>query len=68
MHFQVFIYPQGIEGRGIEAGKKHIDYDQQIDLALFHLIREVFVVVLEAFVGSIKIGLEFLIVVINGHS
>jgi len=47
MQTQVFIHPQGIEGRRVKAGQKHIDHQQNIHLTVFHPLADIFMVILE---------------------
>ena len=67
MHFQILVHPKGIEGRGIKTCQKHIDHNQQIHLPFLHLVGQIFVIILKSFAGSIKIGFENLIIIIDCH-
>ena len=67
MHFQILVYPKGVERRCIKARQEHVDHDKQINFTLFHFVREVFVIVLEALAGCVKVGLESLVVLVNRH-
>jgi len=44
---QVLVYPQGIEGGGIKAGKEHIDNKQQVHFPVFHTLGDILIVVLK---------------------
>ena len=67
VHFQVFVYPKGIQGGGIKASQEHIDHQQKIHFPLFHPVGEIFVVILESLAGAVIIGLEDFVIVANGH-
>ena len=66
VHFEVFVYPQGIQCCGVKACQKHIDHDQKINLPVFHPQGNIFIVVLKFFAGSIIIGMEHLVIVPDG--
>lgn len=63
---QVLVHPQGIERGGVEAREEHVDHHQQVDLPLLHPQRQVLVVILELVGRSAVIGVEGLVIVING--
>ena len=44
---EVFVDPEGVEGRGVKSGKEHVDDEEDIDFAVFDAQGDIFVVVLE---------------------
>ena len=44
---EVFVDPEGIEGRGVKAGEKHVDDEEDVDFAVFDTQGDIFVVVLK---------------------
>ena len=65
MGAQVLVDEQGVERRRVEAGEKHVDDDDEVDLALFELQRQVLVVVLELVGRSVVTGAEGFVVVLD---
>ena len=67
MHFQVLIHPKSVQRRSIKTCQEHIYYDQQIYFPLFHFVGQILVVILKSLAGSVKVGLENLIIIVNRH-
>lgn len=66
VHFQIFVHPKGVQGGGVEAGQEHVDHDEQVQLIVLHPQGHVFIVILELFPGGVVVGVEHLVVVLNG--
>ena len=47
MHTQVLIHPKRVERGGVESGEEHVHHYEQINLAVLHAQRHVFIIVLE---------------------
>ena len=67
VHFQVLVHPQCVQRRRIEAGQKHIHYNQQIKLLVLHPQRNILVVILELIPVRRVVGAEHLVVVTDGR-
>ena len=67
MHFQVFIHPQRIQRRGVEAGQEHIDHDQQVKFLVLHPQGNILIVILEFVPVCGIVGVEHPVVVTDGR-
>ena len=62
---ELTVHPEGVEGLGIETGEEHVHDDQDVQLAVLHLVRDVLVVVLEPLAAQREVcGLPEEVVVI----
>ena len=67
VHFQVFIHPQRIQRRGVEAGQEHIDHDQQVKFLVLHPQGNILIVILEFVPVCGIVGVEYPVVVTDGR-
>ena len=67
VHFQVFIHPQRIQRRGVEAGQEHIDHDQQVKFLVLHPQGNILIVILEFVPVCGIVGVEHPVVVTDGR-
>ena len=63
VHFQVFVYPEGVDGLGVEAGEEHVHDNEQVQLTHLHLAGDVLVVVVEGVAVGAEVGAEHGVVV-----
>ena len=66
MHLEVLVHPKGVEGLGIKTGEEHTDDDEQVNVAVLHAERYIFVVVAELVTADVVAGTECLVVGLDG--
>src|SRR5699024_3861598 len=60
---QVLVHEQGIQRRGVKTSEKHVNHNDQVNLAVLQPQRQVLVVVLESIGRGVVVGAKHRVVV-----